>query len=176
MPIICLIGRSGSGKTTLEQGLVASDKSINKLLTNTTREPREGEEEGVHYHFRTIDEFKELYRSGRLIEHERYADNYYGVSIPVDTKHKRYVLAIDPEGYRNLKSRMEESLVLGIFLDIAPHRVISRLGDRANLLDRLNHDHDRFNPLGQKFDLVIDANQTVEEVLAEALDFLDDVL
>ena len=172
MPIICIVGRSGSGKTTLEEGLIKANIGITKLPTNTSREPREGEVNGVHYYFRTNQEFKELYKSGKLIEHVQYSGNYYGVSIPEDEPYKTYVLAIEPIGYKNIVERLGKEKVTGIFLDIAPHKVIRRLVDRVNLLPRLENDEDHFRDIPEEIDIVIDADHSKTSVLKEVLAYL----
>lgn len=77
-------GFSGAGKGTLVGELVKKyDYAVS--ISATTRAPREGEEEGIHYFFKTREEFEEMIAQDKLIEYAQYVDNYYGTP-------KEYVL------------------------------------------------------------------------------------
>lgn len=77
--IISVVGPSGSGKTTIAEYLLNnySDR-FEKVITDTTRNPREGEINGVHYNFRTPEEFQKNVENGRYAEFSPYAKNRYG--------------------------------------------------------------------------------------------------
>ena len=56
--VIALFGKAGSGKDTILRALVKVDSDkFNEIVSCTTRPPREGEQEGVNYHFLTIDQY-----------------------------------------------------------------------------------------------------------------------
>ncbi|KAH0472006.1 MAG: hypothetical protein KVP17_005309 [Porospora cf. gigantea B] len=66
---------------TLIQRLITERPGKYKLsVSHTTREPREGEEEGVSYHFTTRDDFESLLASGGFVEYAEIANNLYGTS------------------------------------------------------------------------------------------------
>ena len=71
-------GCSGVGKGTIMKELLKRDPSIRLSVSNTTRDPREGEIDGVHYHFVTREEFLALADADGYIEHAVYCDNHYG--------------------------------------------------------------------------------------------------
>ncbi len=72
-------GFSGSGKGTVIRELMKRHPESYALsISATTRSPREGEEDGREYFFKTRDEFEQMIRDGALIEHAEYVGNYYG--------------------------------------------------------------------------------------------------
>ena len=77
--IICLMGKSSSGKDTIYKNLM-EDKSLGlrKLIPYTTRPMREGEQEGVEYHFTDEAGLARLQEKDRVIEIRAY-DTVYGV-------------------------------------------------------------------------------------------------
>ena len=54
--IIALIGEAGSGKDTILKETLRHDSSLHKIINSTTREPREGEEEGINYFFLSLEQ------------------------------------------------------------------------------------------------------------------------
>mmetsp|Transcript_43659 Transcript_43659/g.92809 ORF Transcript_43659/g.92809 Transcript_43659/m.92809 type:complete len:92 (-) Transcript_43659:280-555(-) len=76
--VIC--GPSGVGKGTLIE-LLQEHFPAGKFgfsVSHTTRKPREGEEDGVHYHFSTVDSMKEEIEAGKFVEYAEVHGNYYG--------------------------------------------------------------------------------------------------
>ncbi len=75
--IAVISGFSGAGKGTVVNELV-NKYGYAVSISATTRPPREGEEEGKNYFFKTKEEFKQMVKEGRFMEYARYVDNYYG--------------------------------------------------------------------------------------------------
>lgn len=71
---------SGTGKTTLVKALLENCTNLNVSISNTTRPKREGELDGVHYHFTPKDSFVEMIGAGELLEHAEVFGNYYGTA------------------------------------------------------------------------------------------------
>ncbi len=71
---------SGAGKTSLLKELLKSDDKLALSVSHTTRAPRPGEENGVHYHFVSVDEFMRQAGEGAFLEQAQVFDNYYGTS------------------------------------------------------------------------------------------------
>jgi len=69
---------SGAGKTTLCDLLLQNYPEICYSVSCTTREPRLNEEDGVDYHFLSVDAFKKLIDENKFLEHALVHDNYYG--------------------------------------------------------------------------------------------------
>jgi len=76
--IVC--APSGAGKTTLVDALLARESNIRLSMSYTTRAPREGEKDGVDYHFVDRARFESMIAAGDFLEHARVHDNYYGTS------------------------------------------------------------------------------------------------
>src|SRR5688500_5196220 len=79
-PLIVLSGPSGVGKTTLVDELLrTSALPLRRAVTATTRDPRPGEQDGVHYHFWTAERFREAIAAGEMLEYaEVFGREFYG--------------------------------------------------------------------------------------------------
>lgn len=71
-------GPSGVGKSTVLRELFKGRDDLYFSISATTREPREGEENGVHYHFVDVKRFQELIEEDALLEYAEYVGNFYG--------------------------------------------------------------------------------------------------
>ena len=76
--LLVLSGPSGVGKTTVAQRLLANNKSLTRLVTCTTRAPREGEVDGEAYHFLSVEEFERRVVAGEFLEHAEVYGQVYG--------------------------------------------------------------------------------------------------
>ena len=76
MFIIC--GPSGVGKGTVVSRLLEQDPALYFSVSATTRAPRAGETDGVHYHFLTMEQFERWIAEGQFLEHAAYVGNRYG--------------------------------------------------------------------------------------------------
>lgn len=76
MFIIC--GPSGVGKGTVVGALMARDPELYFSVSATTRAPRPGESDGVHYHFLTMEQFEAWIAEDQFLEHAAYVGNRYG--------------------------------------------------------------------------------------------------
>ena len=91
-------GFSGAGKGTIVRELV-DRYGYAVSISATTRDPRAGEQDGVHYFFKTKEEFEQMIADGALIEYASYVDNYYGT--PKDYVMQKLEQGIDVIGDRN---------------------------------------------------------------------------
>lgn len=71
---------SGAGKSSLVKALIESDPRLKLSISYTTRPPRPGEQDGVHYHFVTRETFLEMLGEGAFLESAEVYGNYYGTS------------------------------------------------------------------------------------------------
>ena len=69
---------SGAGKTTLKDKVIGEFPDIVYSISATTRSPREGEVNGVHYFFKTKEEFEQMIKDNALVEYNLVHGNYYG--------------------------------------------------------------------------------------------------
>ena len=77
-------GPSGVGKSTVLQALMERRKNVYFSVSATTRDPRPGEVDGVHYHFMDVDTFRARIAQDEFLEYAEYVGNFYGTP-------KRYV-------------------------------------------------------------------------------------
>lgn len=78
--VFCLVGPAGSGKTTLGESLTTDVASgITFAISCTSRPPRSGEQNGIDYHFVSVDEFQEKLDRGEFFESELIHGHYYGM-------------------------------------------------------------------------------------------------
>ena len=87
--IIC--GPSGVGKGTVVARLLASNPNLYYSVSATTRQPRNGEVDGVHYHFLSREQFQSWIAEDAFLEHAEFVGNYYGTP-------KKYVDAAMAQG------------------------------------------------------------------------------
>ena len=78
--LFILSAPSGAGKSSLINALLKKHSDMKVSVSHTTRSPRPGEENSVHYHFVTTDEFKALIEKNDFFEWAQVFDNYYGTS------------------------------------------------------------------------------------------------
>ncbi|GAA1297768.1 guanylate kinase [Saccharothrix xinjiangensis] len=108
-----LSGPSGVGKSSVLAELRRMGPDIHFSVSVTTREPRPGEVDGVHYHFVDVAEFHRMARSGELLEHAEFAGNCYGTPRePVAralASGKPSLLEIELQGARQVRAAMPEA-------------------------------------------------------------------
>ncbi|MDM7459802.1 MAG: guanylate kinase [Paracoccus sp. (in: a-proteobacteria)] len=76
--MIILSSPSGAGKSTLARRLMDWDTSLRFSVSATTRAPRPGEQDGVHYHFINTARFRQMVADGQMLEHAEVFGNLYG--------------------------------------------------------------------------------------------------
>lgn len=124
--LIIFTGPSGVGKATIEQELF-KDKSLRLSfsVSATTRKPREGEVDGVHYHFLSMEEFDKRIANGEFIEWNAHFSNKYGTLISeverIKAEGLNPMLEIETVGAKNVMNKFGKDQVLAIF--IAPPSV-----------------------------------------------------
>ncbi len=109
-------GFSGAGKGTLVKRLIDEDDQYALSISATTRNPRPGEQEGVHYFFISNDEFEKMIENDELLEHACYVDHYYGtpkrfVEEQLESG-KDVILEIEVQGALQIKKKYPEALLL----------------------------------------------------------------
>lgn len=140
--LVIISSPSGGGKDSVIQSLIPRFKNSRKLVTTTSRSPREGEINGVNYHFVSKEEFENRIISKDFVEYNFYAGNYYGTEKRVlkETLDRSDVVftLIEVNGKINLdKAKIRH---LSIFLEpesleILRNRILSRGGVSSEALE-----------------------------------------
>lgn len=111
---LVLSAPSGAGKTTIARRLRDRRLDVVFSVSATTRPPREGERDGVDYHFVDEDEFRRMIDAGELIEWARVHGSFYGTplaNVRQAQEHGRFlVLDIDVQGARQIRSAVPEAV------------------------------------------------------------------
>lgn len=118
--LIVLSGPSGAGKGTICKELLRQMPNLRYSVSSTTRSPRPGEVEGVHYHFRPREEFEAMLARGEMLEWAEFCDNYYGTPrLAVEQAIQQgldVILEIEIQGAMQIKEHFPQ----GVFTFIVP--------------------------------------------------------
>lgn len=176
--LVILSGVSGAGKDTVKKELMSKMEDVITLPSYTSREPRDGEQEGVEYHFISKDEFKDRIENNEFYEYDVHHENYYGTSRKLMNEKiesgKIIIKDIEVNGTENLlKTLKNETKLVTIFLKVdkeeLKHRLINR-GDNLSeaemelRLSRLEYEESKIG----LYDYVIkndDLEKTVQVVM-----------
>ncbi|MEQ6887150.1 guanylate kinase [Halomonas sp. CS7] len=105
---------SGAGKTSLVRELIESLDGIQVSVSHTTRERREGEVDGVNYHFVEVPSFEAMVEQGDFFEYARVFDNYYGTSRSAVqamlAAGQDVILEIDWQGARQVRQQLPDAV------------------------------------------------------------------
>lgn len=111
-------GFSGAGKGTVVRKLMSEYDNYALSISMTTRAPREGEEDGVHYFFVTREEFEKNISDNKMLEYAEYVGNYYGTPREYVEKQldagRDVILEIEYLGAMKVKEQMSDALLLFI--------------------------------------------------------------
>ena len=169
--IIC--GPSGVGKGTVVIRLMEADPTLYFSVSATTRAPRAGEADGVHYHFLTRERFQEWIDAGDFLEHAQFVGNFYGtprryVDEAMD-QGRDVLLDIEIQGAEQIHQKRPEA----VRIYIAPpsweelERRLTGRGteDGEKIRSRLARGREEF-AAARDFDYLV-INDTVEHAAAE---------
>ena len=183
--LIIISAPSGTGKSTII-GRIIDDPALRLefSISATTRSPREGEVNGVHYHFLSVKEFKDAIANDGLVEYEEvYPGRFYGTLkseiARIQEKGNNAILDIDVKGGVNVK-RMYGDNARSIFImppsiETLRQRLLSRATDSIEAINQ-RVDKAAFElTFSDKFDKQVvndDLDKAVEETRQLILDFI----
>lgn len=172
--IIVLSSPSGGGKSTIARYIMENFKDIHFSISATTRLPRPGEIDGVHYNFMSIEEFDQKIKNDELIEYEMIFDNYYGTlkSSTINELEKDRILLfdVDVKGALSIKKHFPENSLL-IFisppsLEVLEQRLKGRNTETEEQL-KIRMDRTKIEmKFSAEFDFVV-INDILEDTLIE---------
>ena len=118
--LMVLSGPSGSGKGTIVKSLLSRYEDMVLSVSMTTREPRPGEIDGVHYHFVTRETFEATIAADGFLEYAEYSGNYYGTPVaPVKKwleEGKCVILEIEVQGGEKVMDKWPDPVT--VFIDV----------------------------------------------------------
>ena len=117
--LLVVSGPAGVGKGTLDKALMERNNRIKMSVSATTRAPRPGEVEGVHYFFKTEEEFKAMVDQGEFLEYMHvFGSNYYGTPRSFVEQHLAngydVILEIDVQGAMKVKQAFPDAVLIFI--------------------------------------------------------------
>jgi guanylate kinase len=183
-PVFLVIaGPAGSGKSTLADRLVTEVPEFTRVVTTTTRAPRNGEINGIHYHFFSPDEFKRKAVAGEFLEwaqvHGDKQDRLYGtlkssVLEPL-ARGQSLVISIDVQGVASFRRAAASDPLLArrmttVFIVVDRERLIARMRERAKddeaeIAGRMKTAERELSE-AHKFDFVIESRSRDEDFAA----------
>ena len=155
--MIILVGESASGKSSIEKYLV-ENYGYKKIVSYTTRQPRQGEVDGVDYHFISVEQFELLKEQSFFAEHAQYNSWHYGVAKEDCTDDK--VAVLTPHGLRQVSKILGRNKIISFYINV-PRRdrliKILQRGDNIEESYRRNlSDVGMFDGIEDEVDFVID--------------------
>ena len=169
--LIVVSAPSGCGKGTLLAEIL-KDNDYYYSVSATTRSPREGEVDGVNFHFATREEFEDLIKSDGMLEYAQYCGNYYGTPKKEVEKKlsegKNVILEIEVQGAMQVKEIAPE----GVFVFILPpsvselkKRLLKRGTEEISVIEKRVSEAVGEIKYAEKYDYVI-----VNDDLSKAVD------
>ena len=166
-------GPSGAGKGTVLGRLLAEDDRLFFSISATTRAPRPGEQNGVHYYFLEKADFENRIAQGAFLEHAQYVGNYYGpLEAPVNEKLDEgfdVILEIEVQGAMQIKKKRPDAVMVFIappsFEELASRLRGRGTEDEAKVQKRLETAKGELEQK-DKFDYVV-VNDTVDRAVDE---------
>jgi guanylate kinase len=155
-----LVGPGGAGKDTIMNNIFAQNTQnplfrLSRLITATTRPTREGEQNGIDYHFKTKDEFRQMIADNTLIEYQQVTSgNYYGIprySVDPIINSGGHVLGdVDVLGAKEVLAQYGNDAVI-IFVTVGDEQ--SSIEERLDILrQRMTHRKDKPEAIQERLD------------------------
>ena len=176
--LIVVSGPSGAGKGTICAEYCKRHPEVFLSVSATTREPRAGEQNGVHYFFYSKEEFERMIENNELLEWAQYCENFYGTPKKYVEQAlcegKDVILEIEVQGALNVKKQMEGGTYVFV-LPPDPQVLADRLRGRNTETEeavqkRLNRSLAEL-PLISNYDYVLE-----NDVLEEAVEDLERIV
>ena len=179
--IIVLLGASSSGKSTIEHEL-ATHHGFEKIISYTTRQPRDNEENGKDYWFVDNDTFREIMSRDLFAEHDEYSQNRLYGTLKSDYVDGDKVVVLTPNGLRQLKKNCPNEDILTVLVEASlgtrVKRYIDRCGvnkfnfdDKNEIASRVERDYSMFLGLEKEVDIVVhnDEGTNIADLVSDIL-------
>ena len=176
--VFVIAAPSGTGKTTLCRHILERDPRLRLSISHTTRSPRSGEQNGVHYHFVSDEEFRALREAEGFLEHAEYGGNAYGTSWqaieePLEAGDD-VVLEIEVQGAAQVRERRPSACLIFLLppsLAVLEERLRGRGTDEEAVIQRRMALVDRELAAAKIFDYAV-VNDDLEQAVRDVLDLI----
>lgn len=135
-------GFSGAGKGTVMKRLIQKYDDYALSISVTTRNPREGERDGIEYFFKTKEEVEAMIENDEFLEYARYVDNYYGTPRfyveEMLAKGKNVILEIEIQGAMQIKAKNQEAVLVFVTppsFEELRNRLVGRGTETADVIE-----------------------------------------
>lgn len=177
--LMVVSGFSGAGKGTIVKRIIPENENYSLSISMTTREPRNGEVDGVDYFFVTKERFEEAISNGELIEYANYVGNYYGTPRKYVeeqiAKGKDVILEIEMQGAMQVKSRFPEAVMVFVTppsSEILKDRLLKRGTETEEVVNkRMKRAREESNFI-DRYDFVL-INDDLDKCVAELHTLID---
>ena len=183
--MILLVGKTCSGKDTIRKELIKL--GMNSVVTYTTRPPRDGEINGITYHFISKEDFFEKEQKGFFAETTSYnvasGDTwYYGSAVEDLTEDK--VIIVNPYGLKQIK-KIQSLKPVSFYLKTSEKTIIKRLKKRGDAMDegirRLSRDNKDFQYVHNSVDFMFSndkglPSKTLEKIILSTYKKVNEVM
>lgn len=177
--LLVLSGPSGVGKGTVGKALMARNPNIRFSVSCTTRAPRPGEVDGLHYFFKTEEEFQRMIDEEAFLEHTRvFGANYYGTPRAYVEQQlcagQDILLDIDVQGALNVKRLCSEAVMMFLAppsMSALKSRLVGRGTESSEAVER--RFHEAYAELGhmEEYEYLV-----VNDVLDKAVTELEQII
>lgn len=149
---------------------------LNRIITSTSRKPRENEVHGVDYFFYPLEEFREKIENGYFLEHVENFGNLYGTcynSIRSSLEEASSVIVLDDAGAIKMKELLNSNAVT-IYLNVSERVMEKRMNfrneDSCSLNERMTNLH--IMAFNEKADFVVNGERRIDLVLFDILEII----
>ncbi len=115
--LFVISGASGVGKSTVLSRVMAERQDLRFSVSATTRAPRPGEQDGVHYYFVSKETFQQMIAESAFLEYDDHMDNFYGTpkaQLEEKLQYGHVILDIEPNGAFNVRKALPDAVLIFI--------------------------------------------------------------
>lgn len=171
--LLVISGFAGTGKGTLVSGLLEKYNNYALSVSATTRAPRPGEVDGIHYFFKSREEFLKMIEADELIEYAEYVGNFYGTPRAYVQQKlaegKDVILEIEMQGALKIKEKFPDTLLLFVVppdADTLERRLTGRQTETADVIKKRLERAVEETEYIRKYDYLV-VNDKIEECVEE---------
>ena len=170
--MIVLVGESASGKSSIEKNLV-DNYGYKKIVSYTTRQPRQGEVDGIDYHYISESQFIKLQKEGYFAEVGEYNGWHYGTAKNDCTSDK--VAVVTPHGLRQL-AKIPNLDIYAFYINVPRRDRLIKILQRGDNIEeayrRSLSDVGQFDGISDEVDYIVNNKnyiKSIDEMTREVL-------